>query len=98
MALVRGRGLAARPLIKWSPPKEGMFKMNGDGPVFEQPGQSGFGAVIRDHPGSILAAFLHQFSALFSPAMVEVMAVLLALQRAQNICFDFSLSKRKMST
>ena len=44
-------------IVKWSPPVEGLYKINFDGAIFEDQACAGLGVVIRDLAGLIIGAF-----------------------------------------
>lgn len=72
----------------WMCLEEDLFKLNVDTAIFKQRGCSGFGVVIRDKEGCVLAAIAQKSHSVFSPAMMEALAVLKAIQCARTISFQ----------
>ena len=73
--------------IRWSPPSEGMIKVNFDGAQFRDMGKMSLGVVIRDSRGQALASLSEQASLPFSPEIVEAMAAARAISFTQGLGF-----------
>ena len=55
----------------WSPPKRGWFKINTDGVVFKDTGQSGIGVVVRNEKGDLMGAMSKKILLLLGAVEVE---------------------------
>ncbi|TXG57115.1 hypothetical protein EZV62_018428 [Acer yangbiense] len=66
--------------IAWRPPDERSYKMNTDAAIDSAFGRVGFGVIIRDHVGSVLASSSQFLAAFFSPMVAEAMAIFRGLE------------------
>ena len=71
----------------WQPPPETLFKLNFDGACFDEGTVSGYGAVIRNEKGEVMAALAVQGGAVRDSEEVEVMACRKALEFAIDAGF-----------
>ncbi|KAK1563230.1 hypothetical protein Q3G72_024427 [Acer saccharum] len=65
-----------RSVGRWKPPDERGYKLNTDAAVDSVNGRVGFGIVIRDSAGSVLAASAQRMDFDYSPRVAEVLALL----------------------
>ncbi|KAL0303741.1 UNVERIFIED_CONTAM: hypothetical protein Sradi_6242200 [Sesamum radiatum] len=81
--------LMARPRTtthdRWSPPPVNVVKINFDGALFVNEGESGIGVVAHDSAGSCLAWLSHGLPNCLSPELVEAKAAREALSMAQRL-------------
>ena len=71
----------------WQPPPETFFKLNFDGACFDEGAASGYGAVIRNEKGDVMAALAVRGGAVHDSEEVEVMACRKALEFAIDAGF-----------
>ena len=71
----------------WQPPQESVFKLNFDGACFDDGAASGYGAVIRNKKGEVMAAIAERGGAVQDSEEVEVMACRKALEFAIDAGF-----------
>ncbi|KAL0001329.1 hypothetical protein SO802_015110 [Lithocarpus litseifolius] len=74
-----------REVVKWSPPAEGLYKVNFDGAVFEDQACAGLGVVIRDSAGLVIGALSQKIRLPSSVVMVEDLAARRAVMFAKEI-------------
>ena len=60
-------------IVKWSPPVEGLYKINFDGAIFEDQACAGLGVVIRDSAGLIIGALSQKIRLPSLTVMVEAL-------------------------
>ena len=68
------------PQQTWQPPQGNFFKLNFDGACFDEGAASGYGAVIRNEKGKVMAALAAKGGAVRDSEEVEVMACRKALE------------------
>ncbi|TXG68182.1 hypothetical protein EZV62_003117 [Acer yangbiense] len=79
---------AANPsIVVWKPPVEGTIKINCDAALDMNRGVVGFGLVVRDFGGVVLASCVQHIQVNFSPLIAEAMTIL----RGINLAFDSNL-------
>jgi hypothetical protein len=66
---------------RWSSPPVGKVCVNVDAAIFSQEPRMGWGAVVRDHEGSMLFACHEGIAGVFSPELAEAEAIRRALVR-----------------
>lgn len=71
----------------WKPPTPRFLKLNFDGATDHKNGNSGLGAVFRDHLGTLIAALAIPIVGLLPPRTVEILALLYGLLFASRACF-----------
>ena len=71
----------------WQPPQGLVFKLNFDGAYFDNGAASGYGAVIRNEKGEVMAAIAVRAGAVQDNEEVEVMACRKALEFAIDAGF-----------
>ena len=71
----------------WQPPLETLFKLNFDGACFDEGTALGYGAVIRNEKGKVMAALAIRGGAVRDSEEVEVMACRKALEFAIDAGF-----------
>ncbi|KAG6466651.1 hypothetical protein ZIOFF_075555 [Zingiber officinale] len=84
---VRIRTLHTISVVHWRRPDDGWFKLNTDGSSRGNPGESAYGAIVRDHSGQVLVArqgVLGEGS--------NIRAELMAILRGLELCVDRQLS------
>ncbi|KAK9983282.1 hypothetical protein SO802_032807 [Lithocarpus litseifolius] len=74
-----------REVVKWSPPDDGLYKVNFDGAVFEDQACAGLGVVIRDSAGLVIGALSQKIRLPSSVVMVEALAARRAVMFAREI-------------
>uniref|UniRef100_A0A803NRX6 RNase H type-1 domain-containing protein n=1 Tax=Cannabis sativa TaxID=3483 RepID=A0A803NRX6_CANSA len=72
----------AKTRPKWHPPDAGCFKLNVDAACNNAGAVIGFGALIRDHYGNVLAGLLKPFQGCFSPKEMEAVTLFHSVQWA----------------
>jgi hypothetical protein len=55
LSVVKYRHRAPRATQKWTPPPEGQLKINTDGAFVKETLSCGWGFVVRDHQGEVVA-------------------------------------------
>ena len=70
---------------KWSPPPDGSVLINVDAAIFSQSARAGFGVVICDHRGRVLAGNRGYFERIQLREVAEDMALRQALILANNL-------------
>lgn len=70
-----GRKWARAVTDRWIPPATGRLKVNTDSDVFAETSSVGFGAVVCDHEGLVIAAASKRQNGLYEPSLVEAMAL-----------------------
>ncbi|KAE8022361.1 hypothetical protein FH972_008165 [Carpinus fangiana] len=65
---------------KWTAPGADGLKANWDASFSKTQGWMGFGAVVRDETGMVLAAQCKSFAGALNPTVAEARAALLAIQ------------------
>ncbi|KAK9290621.1 hypothetical protein L1049_008793 [Liquidambar formosana] len=78
------KGITAIP-ARWLPPTTGQYKVNADGIVFAESYSVGFGAVVRNHDGQVMAVASKRKTGLFEPSQVEAMAFRFAVEFANDL-------------
>ncbi|KAK2637684.1 hypothetical protein Ddye_025479 [Dipteronia dyeriana] len=78
-------GIGARPGISWCPPMEGQLKMNTNAAVDVHSGRVGFGIIIRNHRGEVMASSAQDASAGFSSQVAEAMTIFTGLVFARDV-------------
>ena len=71
----------------WQPPQGSLFKMNFDGACFDDGAASGYGAVIRNEKGEVMAAIAVRGGAVRDSEEVKVLAYRKALEFAIDVGF-----------
>ncbi|KAK9998718.1 hypothetical protein SO802_018321 [Lithocarpus litseifolius] len=74
-----------REAVKWSPPAEGLYKVNFDGAVFEDQACAGLGVVIRDSAGLVIGVLSQKIRLPSSMVTVEALAARRAVMFAKEI-------------
>ena len=74
--------------VKWSPPSAGLCKINVDGAYFQSTRNGGWGFVIRDHNGVMLAGGASPIRGLLSAEHAELIACHKAVEFAINHGFS----------
>ncbi|XP_030945884.1 uncharacterized protein LOC115970385 [Quercus lobata] len=69
----------------WAPPQGLVYKLNVDGAIFSDLKAMGFGAIIRDEKGAVVAALSRKFHASLGAAEAEAKAAEMGLQFAKDI-------------
>ncbi|KAK3230415.1 hypothetical protein Dsin_002296 [Dipteronia sinensis] len=67
---------------KWTPPNPGMYKINCDAAIGSADRLVGFGIVIRDSEGFVMASSSQRIEASFTPQVAEALAISRGLQLA----------------
>ncbi|KAG6513034.1 hypothetical protein ZIOFF_031180 [Zingiber officinale] len=83
---VRIRTLHTISAVQWRRPDDGWFKLNTDGSSRGNPGESSYGAIVRDHSGQVVVArqgVLGEGS--------NIRAELMAILRGLELCVDRQL-------
>jgi hypothetical protein len=65
---------------KWKAPETGWLKVNWDASFSKNQGLMGFGAVVRDETGMVMAAQCKSFVGFLDPTVAEARAALMAIQ------------------
>ncbi|KAK9278236.1 hypothetical protein L1049_027798 [Liquidambar formosana] len=73
------------PSVRWKPPAVGRFKLNADGALFKEASCVGFGVMVRDHEGQIIAAASKRKIGLFNVPYIEAMAIQFAAEFARDL-------------
>ncbi|KAK9988783.1 hypothetical protein SO802_029022 [Lithocarpus litseifolius] len=71
--------------VKWCPPQPGSYKVNVDGTVFTKRKQVGFGVVIRDSAGEVIAALSQKLARSLGALETETKAMEVGVQFALDI-------------
>lgn len=71
----------------WRPPSQSLFKMNFDAAIFRESNSSGFGAVIRNEQGEVMAAMAAKGPLVLSSEEAETLACRKALEFAVDVGF-----------
>nr|POE82021.1 hypothetical protein CFP56_43181 [Quercus suber] len=71
-----------KEIIKWIPPRDGMYKTNYDGVVFAESEEAGIGVIVRDGKGDVIAALAKKIP---YPSLVEVLEALAARRAAKFV-------------
>ena len=71
----------------WQPPPGSLFKLNFDGACFDDGAHSGYGVVIRNEKGEVIAAIAMRGGVVHDSEEVEVMACRKALEFAIDAGF-----------
>uniref|UniRef100_A0A803NT94 Reverse transcriptase domain-containing protein n=1 Tax=Cannabis sativa TaxID=3483 RepID=A0A803NT94_CANSA len=66
---------ASRAPQTWRSPPAGLYKLNVDAACDQAAGTLGYGALIRDHMGGVVAGFSKPFPGFFSPKEMEAAAL-----------------------
>ena len=61
--------------VKWSPLKQGCYKVNVDGVVFTKRKQTGIGVIIRDNTGEVVAAMCKRMAVPLGALEIEAKAM-----------------------
>ena len=61
--------------VRWRPPKQGWYKVNTDGAIFEDIKSCGVGVVIRNEKGELMGALSKKFGLPLGGLEAEAMAV-----------------------
>ena len=69
---------------RWIAPEAGWLKVNWDASFSKNQGGMGFGAIVRDATGMVLAAQCKSFVGFLDPAVAEARAALMAIQFCQE--------------
>lgn len=72
-------------VVKWSPPVEGLYKVNFDRAIFEDQAFAGLGVVIRDSTSLIICALSQKIRLLSLVVMVGALAASRAISFAREI-------------
>jgi len=70
--------------VKWTPPREGWFKINVDGAIFSKQKSAGIGALIRDELGRVEVALSKKVDAPLGAVEVEAKALKASLMFARD--------------
>ena len=73
--------------MRWIPPPHNVYKLNYDAAVFKDSASSGFGAVIRNFSGDVMAAMTVKGPAVQGSDLVELLACRKALEFAIDAGF-----------
>ena len=57
--------------MKWRPPRDGMYKTNYDGTIFDESEEAGIGVIIRDIKGLVIAALEHSQQLRYSAILLK---------------------------
>uniref|UniRef100_A0A803QQJ1 Reverse transcriptase domain-containing protein n=1 Tax=Cannabis sativa TaxID=3483 RepID=A0A803QQJ1_CANSA len=77
--------------LPWKPPLAGKLKLNVDATVLSSHNKMGYGALIRDSRGEVLAALSKPATCNFKPQEMEAKAMFHALQWARQLHFQVEL-------
>ncbi|XP_075636839.1 uncharacterized protein LOC142609091 [Castanea sativa] len=72
----------------WRPPSQSLFKLNFDAEIFRESNSSGFGAVIRNEQGEVMAAMAAKGPLMLSNEEAETLACKKALEFAVDVGFS----------
>ena len=75
------------PCARWKPPSADLVKININGVVFPDENKSGIGVVIRNHEGQVLASQSLKLHQVYSPGVIEAMAIHSGITLASEIGF-----------
>ncbi|KAK9282161.1 hypothetical protein L1049_005073 [Liquidambar formosana] len=70
---------------RWVPPMTGRFKINIDAALFAEISSVGFGVVVRNHEGQVIAEASKKQDCLFTPCQVEALAIRFAVEFAEDL-------------
>ena len=83
---VRSRQEAqTREVVRWIAPKHGQYKVNCDAAVFTRSKEVGFGVIIRDCAGLVIAALSEKGIGLSGAVEAEAKAMKVAVQFAKEV-------------
>lgn len=71
-------------LRKWQKPRQGWLKINTDAAIFTELNNTGFGWVLRDHEGRMMAAPTHSIPGLVDPCAAEALGIREVLSWIKN--------------
>jgi hypothetical protein len=71
----------------WKAPESGWLKVNWDASVEKNQGRMGFGVVVRNEKGDVIAAQCQSTLGLFDPAVAEARAALLGVPLCRECGF-----------
>ena len=84
MELTDSVGLVVELPVKWTPPREGWFKINVDGAILSKQKNAGIGVLIRDELGRVEAALSKKVDAPLGAVEVEAKALKAGLMFARD--------------
>ena len=73
---------------KWSVPSPSWMKLNWDASTEKEVGRVGYGALIRDKRGPVVAAQCKSFLGSLNPTLAEAGAALMAVQLCKSLGFQ----------
>ncbi|XP_075656389.1 uncharacterized protein LOC142626453 [Castanea sativa] len=83
---VRSRREAqTQEVVRWTAPKQGQYKVNYDAAVFTRSREVGFGVIIRDYAGLVIAALSKKGIGLTEAVEVEAKAMEVVVQFAKDV-------------
>jgi hypothetical protein len=82
-----GTSLSSR-IINWCPPPIGFFKANWDATINSKKGILGFGCVVRDVHGFVVAALSHSVIVMGNLEVAEALAALHTIEFCRNQGFN----------
>jgi len=82
-----GTSLSSR-ILNWCPPPIGYFKANWDAAINSKKGILGFGCVVRDVHGFVVAALSHSVIVMGNPEVAEALAALHTIEFCRNHGFN----------
>ncbi|KAK3231603.1 hypothetical protein Dsin_003484 [Dipteronia sinensis] len=84
MGVAKNRSMVSRRNVLWSPPSPGFFKVNCDAAIDVRGGRIGFGLVIRDSTGGVMASSSQVMAGYFNAQAAEAIAILRGIQFSKD--------------